>query len=197
MVLVDVVEDWLGEEGGLGGRQGLDLLAELGGADVVFEVGEQVELGGGVVGAGETEAVGVGGGVEGYAGGQAGGGVAEIFAGAGGDDEVCEEGDIFRAMPLAEVEESVRADEEEELAGGGERLAQGFEGFRGVVGAGRSWSVGERDAKVGLAGDGELGHGGAVFKRCGSAGGFEGLKADGSEENLIELKGLLGGAGDG
>jgi hypothetical protein len=41
MVLVDVLEDWLGNERGESGGVVVDLVAELGGADLVVGVGEE------------------------------------------------------------------------------------------------------------------------------------------------------------
>ena len=75
-------------------------------------------------------------------------------------------------------------------------LGEGVDCVIGFVAAGVG-GVGERDLKAGLIGESELGHGYAVGEAGGGAGWFEGLKAYRSEKDLVEMKGLLGGAGNG
>ena len=119
--------------------------------------------------------------------------------GAGGDYEGGEEGDLVGAVPVAEGCKGVGTDEEEELGVGWELLAEGDEGFGGVVGlaVGRR-GVEQGDLKVRLVFYGEAGHGQAVFKGgVMTGGGFQGLCTDGGEEDLVEVEGLPGGAGDG
>lgn len=73
-----------------------------------------------------------------------------------------------------------------------------MEGVYGVVGfAIAAGCVYKRELEGGVAGDGELSHGNAVFKAGGWSTRLEGLETDGCKEDLIESEGLLRGTGDG
>ena len=200
---MDVGEDGLGKE--LLGAGVVDLVAEVGGADVVVEIGEEEEAG--LFTSGVVELVVMWAeGVESEAGREKRGKVREVFAGAGGDDEGRGKRDFVGAAPVVESAEGVGA-EEQMPAGFGRVLgAEVEERIDGVIrlavrGVG---SVGEGECEVGVMGDGEAGHGNAIFEGGGGAGGFERLATDGGEEDKRQTgklvgcsEGLLGSLGDG
>ena len=194
---------------GQAAKGGARLGANLRGADVDMQAGEQVEgrrVSGGVAEgvAAELDLSGLCGiwlrgfGADGEACGERGGEVGERLAGARGDDERSDEGDFRTAMPLAEAVEGVGSNEAEERAAAGEFGAQTLEGVDGEVGpAGGGGCVHERDGKGGLVGDGEAGHGDAVGKTGGGAVRLERLCADGREEHGVKLERVARGAGHG
>jgi len=106
-------------------------------------------------------------------------------------------------MPAAEVEEAVRAGEDEESCAG-KLLAEDGEDIHCVVGG--AVGVGSVEGRYsetgiglgwGVAGDraGEGDHGEPVGEGGCGGFGFEGLAAGGREEDAIEGKGVRGGAG--
>jgi hypothetical protein len=190
---------------------GADLFADGGGADVDVEAGEEEEGRGEAGGVAESidAEIDVGGfvnrsglGADREAGREDGGEIVEGLAGARGDDEGRDEGDFGTAMPAAEAEEGVGAHEAEELGVEGEIGADPGESVKSIVRgvAGRSSGgrrVSKRDEECGVAFEGEARHGDAVVEFGGGPLGLEGLRADGSEEDGVEMEGALRGAGDG
>jgi hypothetical protein len=127
--------------------------------------------------------------------GQEGLQIVQLLAGAGSDDQVCDEGDFSGAMPAAEAGKGVGSHEAKQGAIGRELSAKGEQGVECVVGrAGGLRRISERESKSGVAGNGETGHGEAVSEGgCGTLG-FERLFAYGGKEHGVEAKRGLGGA---
>ena len=105
MVLMDVFED-----GGIEKRRvpslAVDLVAQLGAADVVVQVWEDGELGLLSCIADQAVLIGLAGEwFDCYAGGQDRGQIAEIFLGPRRDDEIGQEGQFGSPMPMTESAE--------------------------------------------------------------------------------------------
>jgi hypothetical protein len=178
VVAKDVVGDGGGEEIGTG-VAGFETLAEIGGGDVLVDGLEEVDAG--LLMGGEVEA----------------GEVVEWEAGAADDDPFGEFEEAVGLAPVPEVEEGVGADEVEEGVGGHE-LMKGGEGLNGVVGSAvgvRFVEVGDAEAGIGAAGEGE--HGEAVGEGGVRAVGLERLAGRRGEEDFVQREGVGGGGGDG
>jgi len=205
---VQMVQMDIGEHCGIEQRLvaglAVHLVAQLGGADVVVEIGEdgQQRLLSRVIG----EAISIGlvmsllvEWIESNAGRQAGGEIVEIFIGPRGDNEIGQKGQFSGAMPLVERAEGVGAEEQEERGFLRQGIAEAGQSIDGKVWGGAGWlgSVGQGDLKTGVAGDGQASHGHTVLEAGGGSSGFQRLQADGREEHPIEMESSLGGAGHG
>lgn len=96
---------------------------------------------------------------------------------------------------MAQRDKRVGPHEAKQYAFGRYLRSQGEQGFKGEVGsAGGLGRVGHRNYEAGFTGDGEAGHGEAVFKAGGRSMGLERLRADRGEENGIEIECCAGRA---
>src|SRR5271157_925793 len=129
------------------------------------------------------------------AGGEGGVEVVQRLAGAGGNDQRSDKGNLDGAMPAAETGEGVGAHEAEKGVAGRQLGVQGDERLERVVGgAGGIGGVGQREGKGGVGGNRQTGHGQAVFKAGYSALRLERLRSHGGEEHGVEAESRPGGA---
>ena len=133
---------------------------------------------------------------------KSGDGVGEVKAGARANDESAGHEEFRGAIPFADGEPGIGTEKAEDLvfgceSTGLERALETKHGVDGVVGA----AIGKRsveagDFGAGSAGEGEAGHGDAVIETGGSGFVLERLRADGGDQNAIQMQPVDGEAGE-
>ena len=98
-------------------------------------------------------------------------------------------------MPAAQRKKRVGAHEAKENAVRLKFGAQAEQRLKSEVGsAGGLWSIGKRNGEARLAGDGQAGHGQAVFKAGGGSMRFERLRSDRGKKHGIQMERGTGSA---